>query len=100
MSTGMFEGLEPRPADNQSYAPGRQREAHPFVRELVEEYLGKGEYWLACRRCILGITLASLIEPTLAEWPDHNAFLDDAARSASENTLTRDDERGSAILLT
>jgi len=96
----MFEGLEPRPADNQSYAPGRQREAHPFVRELVEEYLGKGEYWLTCRRSDLWEELAPLIKPGLAELPGHQAFLDDAARSASENTLTRDDERGSAILLT
>ena len=100
MSGAAFEGLEPRLADSRTYAPGLIRKTHPLVRELVKEYLGKGEYWLTCRRSILWEELAPLIEPVLAELPGHQAFLDDAARSASENTLTRDDERGSAILLT
>ncbi len=100
MSGAAFEGLEPRPADSRSYAAGEQREAHPLVRGLVEEYLGKGEYWLTCRRSVLWEELAPLIGPALAELPSPQAFLDEAIHAAAQNTLTTEDERGSAILLT
>lgn len=100
MSGAAFEGLEPQVADSLAYTPGLRQEPHPLVREIVEDYLGKGEYWLTCRRSILWEELAPLIGPALAELPSHQALLDDAIHAAAQNTLTTEDERGGAILLT